>query len=112
MGSSIPSLQSPDSLVDDLAARVPDNVWVKAPVSADQGPAVWQDITWRQLRTAVDFTARWIESELGVGDGHEPVAYTGLNDIRYPIVIMGALKAGYKVSSLPPGQCSLDQPAV
>ncbi|KAK3900646.1 putative peptide synthetase [Staphylotrichum tortipilum] len=96
MGSSAPSFLSPDSLVDDLAARIPDNVWAKAPVSADQGPAVWQDITWRQLRVAVDFTARWMENELGVGDGHEPIAYTGPNDIRYPIIIMAALKAGHK----------------
>lgn len=102
-------LLSPDSLVDDLAARVPDNAWAKAPVSADDGPAIWQDITWRQLRAAVDFTAQWIENELGAGDGHGPVAYTGPNDIRYPIIIMAALKAGYKVSCVSSGRCPLDQ---
>ena len=91
---------SPAALVDDLATAVPHNVWVKEPVTSKEGLMVWLDITWLQLRRAVDSMARWVEDEFGLGSGDEPLAYVGVNDIRYPIVVMAALKSGYKVRSL------------
>lgn len=87
------------AVVDRLAAEVPDNVWVKVPNEAPDGQMFWTDITWAQLSRAVDAMARWIEENLGLGlrtnDG-EPLGYTAINDIRYPIVILAALKTGYK----------------
>ncbi|KAK4033606.1 hypothetical protein C8A01DRAFT_39941 [Parachaetomium inaequale] len=96
MASLSRKLLSPAALVDKLAAEVPHNVWVKTAASSGEGPVVWQDITWIKLRKAVDSMASWMENELGAGDGDEPVAYFGVSDIRASIVIMAALKAGYK----------------
>jgi acyl-CoA synthetase (AMP-forming)/AMP-acid ligase II len=93
-------LLSPAAVVDRLAAEVPHDVWVKEPVSSDHGPTIWRDISWLQLRMAVDSMACWMENKLGLGAGDQPVAYTGVNDIRFPIVIMAALKCGYKVRPL------------
>ncbi len=61
---------------------------------------IWEDVTFRHLRRAVHFMARWMEKELGPGTGDEPVAYMGTNDARYPIVMMAALMVGYKVITL------------
>jgi acyl-CoA synthetase (AMP-forming)/AMP-acid ligase II len=97
MASMSRELLSPAALVDKLAAEVPDNVWVKIPVSSGERPVVWHDITWTKLRKAVDSMACWMESELGVGGGDEPLAYLEVNDLRTSIVIMAALKVGYKV---------------
>ena len=85
---------SPAAFVDGVAAETPNNVWVKISSHQDN---VWQDITWLQLSRSVDCMARWIEKELGLGEGGEPVAYAGVNDIRCPIIILAALKTGYKV---------------
>ena len=90
-------LLSPAAVVDRLAAEVPHDVWVKELVASNHGPAIWRDISWLQLRVAVDSMACWMEHKLGLGGGDEPVAYVGVNDIRFPIVIMAALKCRYKV---------------
>ncbi|KAK3291625.1 uncharacterized protein B0H64DRAFT_367005 [Chaetomium fimeti] len=82
--------------IDKLAAESPDDVWIKSPVTSDKGAVTWQDITFLELSKAVDTMARWMEKELGLGTGDEPVAYTGVNDARYPIIILAALKTGYK----------------
>lgn len=89
---------SPAAFVDRLAADVPHNVWVKTPL--DQAELAWQDVTYLQLSRAVDSMAYWIERELGLAAADEPLAYAGVNDIRYPIIILAALKTGYKVSDM------------
>ncbi|KAJ4288749.1 hypothetical protein N0V88_007283 [Collariella sp. IMI 366227] len=91
-------LQSPASIIGNLATKVPHNVWVKIPYTDKQGAVSWQDITWLQLRKAVDYTARWLENGFGLGNGDEPIAYSGVNDVWYPIMIMAALKTGYKAT--------------
>ncbi|KAK3380982.1 hypothetical protein B0H63DRAFT_545240 [Podospora didyma] len=87
------------AVVDGLAAQVPHNVWVKAPLSTEgtQDEIDWQDITWLRLSRAVNTMASWMGRHLGEPTGNEPVAYMGVNDIRYPIVILASLKTGYKV---------------
>jgi acyl-CoA synthetase (AMP-forming)/AMP-acid ligase II len=91
---------SPAAVVDRLAAKAPHDVWVKEPLSSNDGPMIWRDISWLQLKRAVDSMACWMENKLGLGGGDEPVAYVGVNDIRFPIVMMAALKCGYKVRPL------------
>ncbi|KAK4122026.1 acetyl-CoA synthetase-like protein [Parathielavia appendiculata] len=93
---------SPAALVDGLAAHTPQGVWVKANLLSEKGELTWQDIAWPQLRRAVDFVARQMENELGPGAVDEPVAFIGGNDIRYAVVLMAALKCGYKALLLSP----------
>lgn len=82
-------------VVDRLAAEAPEEVWAK--VAMDEHATAWQDITWRQLSSAVNKMARWMEDEIGLGTGDEPVVFAGTNDIRYYIVMLAALKTRYKV---------------
>lgn len=96
----MPLLSLP-SAVDKLAVEVPDNVWVKIPSSSsDVQNLIWHDFTWRQFSSAVDLMARWIDDHLGQAaspsHGNEVITYTAVNDIRYPIVMLAGLKAGYK----------------
>ncbi|KAK0707252.1 hypothetical protein B0H67DRAFT_612024 [Lasiosphaeris hirsuta] len=91
--------RSMTAVVDRLAAETPNNVWLKVPSEGPDGQIFWTDITWAQLSKAVDTMARWIEEHLGLGvrtDDGEALGYTAINDIRYPIVILAALKTGYK----------------
>ncbi|KAK3332836.1 hypothetical protein B0T19DRAFT_457824 [Cercophora scortea] len=95
-------MRSLPDIVDTLADEVPDNVWVKVPLSSldSDGPEeeelVWDNVTWRQLSRAVDAMAHWIDQHLGSpATKSETVAYMGVNDIRYAIVILATLKTGY-----------------
>ncbi|VBB84718.1 Putative Nonribosomal peptide synthetase [Podospora comata] len=102
-------------VVDELAAEVPHDTWVKIPSSPTKIEEItWQNFTFQQLGQAVDRLAHWIDKHLGpAGLGRdESLAYTGINDIRYPIVILAALKTGHKSLLLSPrnsveGHCAL-----
>ncbi|KAK4174802.1 putative peptide synthetase [Triangularia setosa] len=93
---------SPTVLVDRLAADKPNDVWVKSPVTSSRGQTSWEDITFSLLKNAVDAMSDFIVQQLGPGAPDEVIAYMGINDIRYPFVILGALKAGYKPLSPSP----------
>ncbi|KAK4184811.1 hypothetical protein QBC35DRAFT_390894 [Podospora australis] len=89
----------PTDTVDDLADKLPDNAWVKLPSSSSAiHDITWHDFTWQQFSSAVDMMARWLDENLGPAalQVNEVITYTGVNDIRYPIIMLAALKAGYK----------------
>lgn len=83
------------AVVDQSAEEEPEATWIVAP-----GKNGYQHITYRQFANAINSTAWWLEQQLGKGDTTEPLAFfgTGGGDICYPIVLMGAVKAGYYVS--------------
>lgn len=58
----------------------------------------YRKITYRELASAVNGAAKWLVDTLGAGQDFETLAYIGPNDVRYPFLILGAVKAGYKVS--------------
>nr|CDP28764.1 Putative peptide synthetase [Podospora anserina S mat+] len=93
---------SPTVLVDRLAVDKPNDVWAKTPATSFQGEAGWEDITFSLLKNAVDATSDFIVRKFGPGETEEVLAYMGINDIRYPFVILGALKAGYRTLSPSP----------
>lgn len=101
-------MRLPTEIVDKLAVETPHGVWAKilsTPLDGNEDGALsWQDVTWSQLSRAVNTMARWIDSNLGarpdtIVDGEWPVVtYMGINDIRYPIFMLAAMKARYIVS--------------
>lgn len=58
------------------------------------------DISYFQFANAVNRCAWWIQDILGKGYHSNAIAYTGPSDIRYGILTIAALKAGYKVGQL------------
>ncbi|KAJ5531965.1 acetyl-CoA synthetase-like protein [Penicillium frequentans] len=51
-------------------------------------------ITYKALANAINGIAHWLTKSLGPGHG-EILAYLGPNDLRYPALVLGAVKAGY-----------------
>lgn len=84
-------------VVDRLAETDPVRVYASIPKSATSLSDGYQNVTMLRLASMVNRTAKWIEATIGVG-GRDAVAYIGPTDIRYTVMFLGAVKAGYKVS--------------
>ncbi|CAD6582894.1 MAG: hypothetical protein ASARMPRED_001098 [Alectoria sarmentosa] len=99
--SGAPSLQFTGDLVphlvDKRAALTPDTVYSEYPVSTLTYDEGYRKITYRDFANAINGAARWLVDTLGPGKDFETLAYIGPNDIRYPALILGAVKAGYKL---------------
>ena len=59
----------------------------------------FRKITYCMLANAIDGVAWWLQQSLGLGQEFETLAYFGPWDIRYIVLLLGAVKVGYKVSS-------------
>jgi thioester reductase-like protein len=80
--------------VDHYAKFKPDQLYAeypRSPTSYDEG---FRPITYRAFANAINGNAWWLTKTLGRGNG-EPLAYIGPNDLRYPALVLGAVKAGY-----------------
>lgn len=103
---SIPSLEIPSDgkvllphIVDSLAKTKPHQIHAEYPVSSLSYDDGYRQITYSDLANAVNGVAWWLHKTLGPGK-FEKLAYIGPNDLRYPVLVLGAVKAGYVVSSL------------
>lgn len=90
------------SIIDGHARNDPSRPWMFVPRSSSPKGG-WKPVTYADGANAINRVAHKIVDTLGRPDGSFPtVAYIGPTDIRYIIFMFGALKAGYKVASLPP----------
>lgn len=87
-------------VIDEIAETEPNATWVAVPSSSTKTGAGYISINYRQYANAINGIAWWLEKELGRSDTTKPIAYfgTGSSDIGYPILLVGAAKAGYYVS--------------
>jgi len=83
--------------VDDLAASDPGRVWATIPLGQEISDG-FRDVTFRELKNAVDSVAWWLEGKIGRSDRFEVLAYLGMSDVRYAIFFFAAVKCGYVVS--------------
>ncbi|KAK4955159.1 putative secondary metabolism biosynthetic enzyme [Elasticomyces elasticus] len=97
-------------IIDELASSDPDGVWITVPRHQDlkQG---WRDLTYGDLAKAINGMAEWLGRELVCVRG-DVVAYVGVNDMRYLVVLAALMKTGLKPLLLSPrnspdGQTSL-----
>ncbi|KAJ3549260.1 hypothetical protein NM208_g592 [Fusarium decemcellulare] len=80
---------------DMIAAAEPD----RAVVSIAKGHEIekgYRDITARMMANAVNRAAWFLETQLGKSDSFQTLCYLGPSDLRYPILLAAASKAGYK----------------
>jgi thioester reductase-like protein/acyl-coenzyme A synthetase/AMP-(fatty) acid ligase len=84
------------TVIDDRAKSDPHGAFTKVPILNiyDNG---YQVVTNANLATAVDYVAGLINSEFGQSEDHECIAYLGLSDLRYIIVLLAGIKAGFKL---------------
>lgn len=87
------------TLVDKRAALTPHNVYAEYPFSPHTYDQGYRRILFTDLANAVNGIAWWLHQTLGPSHNFETLAYIGPNDIRYPAIILGAVKAGYTVRS-------------
>ena len=86
------------NIIDGMARARPEALYAETPASHSSYDQGYRKITYRELANAVNGVAWLLTKELGRGQDFETLAYIGPNDLSYPIVILGAVKAGYKVN--------------
>jgi hypothetical protein len=87
-----------NNIVDFMAKRHPQALFAEFPVSPTSYNAGYRKINYESLANAVNGAAWWLHDALGgQGKNFETLAYIGFNDPRYNILVLAAVKAGYKV---------------
>ncbi|PYI12696.1 acetyl-CoA synthetase-like protein [Aspergillus sclerotiicarbonarius CBS 121057] len=81
-------------LVDSYATTTPDAIYAEYPVSPVSYDDGYRPVTYRSFANAVNGVAWWLTQTLGPGRG-EILAYIGPHDVRYPALVLGAVKTGY-----------------
>lgn len=87
------------SEIDRISSLSPTKLFACIPRTASLSDG-YRDVTYRGLARGIDRAAAWIEERFGVeGKGmFGTLAYLGVWDLRYWMVVIGACKVGYKVS--------------
>ncbi|KAH8699187.1 hypothetical protein BGW36DRAFT_294468 [Talaromyces proteolyticus] len=89
------------NIVDRHATENRDKVYASIPINNDDLSQGFRDITYREFNNAISKAAYWLEEKLGVpSTGSFPTfAYYGARDLRYAILLVAAMKVGYKMLS-------------
>lgn len=85
------------NIIDGMANTRPWALYAETPRSLTTFDAGYRKITYGRLANAINGAAWLLEKNLGKGRAHETLAYIGPNDLGYVVMILGAVKAGYKV---------------
>ena len=99
MGSIVPAAKAGiwlPSVVALNAEQDPNGLFARFPSGSSYSDG-FQDVTKLQFATAIDHVASLIEGQHGKSTSVETFAYIGPNDLRYLIVLVAGIKAGYKV---------------
>lgn len=86
-------------LIDEIAENDPTALWIEYPADPTSYDAGYKQITYTQFANAINGTARWMEDALGRGENGETLTYIGPNDPLYGVLVVAAVKAGYKVNA-------------
>lgn len=84
-------------VLDDIARDDPSKIFAEIPKSLSTVTEGFRNVTYREIANAVNGIAAHLEEALGKGDWKETLAYVGLQDLRYVILLLGAVKVGYTV---------------
>jgi len=90
-----------NNMVDYLAFARPQALFAEFPKSLTRYDAGFQKINYATFANAINGIAWWLKDNLGPGSDFETLAYVGHNDFRYNALVLGAVKAGYKVTWKP-----------
>jgi thioester reductase-like protein/acyl-coenzyme A synthetase/AMP-(fatty) acid ligase/aryl carrier-like protein len=86
----------PPTRTDRKATNDPDGIYAYLPVSTTyQGG--FRPVTHLELATSVNFIANLITQNFGKGTIFETIAYIGPSDMRYAMVLLAIIKAGFKM---------------
>ncbi|KAI0185901.1 putative NRPS-like enzyme [Xylaria flabelliformis] len=95
----------PDRLIhlvpDELAAKVPTHTLFAYP-KYENPQHGFVEISAQRFANALNRTSWYLESLLGSPRDFDSVCYIGANDLRYFLLMLGAIKVGYKMLFLSP----------
>lgn len=83
-------------LLERIAQTDPERVYASIP-KTNYLKDGYTDVTYHELARAVHRAAGWLEDTFGRSSTFETLAYIGLSDIRYFILVLAAPYVGYKV---------------
>ncbi|QSZ33879.1 hypothetical protein DSL72_005453 [Monilinia vaccinii-corymbosi] len=83
-------------MLDEQATNNPDRIIYSLAKTAKAADG-FVDISMKRLANSVNRAAWWIEKLLGKGNNFPSVGYTGPGDLRYHILTLALVKAGYKI---------------
>lgn len=92
-----PGKQLLNNVVDSIARASPDLVYAELPRSPVDLSHGFRQVTYREFANAIDGVAWWLRNSLGLSKTFETLTYIGPNDLRHNLLLLGAVKAGYKV---------------
>lgn len=86
-----------NNIIDGMARIRPWALYAEVPNSLTTYEAGFRKITYGNLANAINCVAWWLKEELGTSQNFETLSYLGPSDLRYVFMLLGAVKAGYKV---------------
>jgi len=89
-------------IVDEIARENPDTLYAELPRSATSFDAGFHKITYHLFANAINGMASWLNKTLEKRENFETLLYLGPNDLRHNILLLAAVKAGYKVRAAAP----------
>lgn len=85
-------------IVDQLAQDEPDKLYAELPISLTDFTSGFRAVTYSALANAANGVAWWFTDTFGAAKTDFPtVAYVGPNDMCHNLLVIGAVKAGYKM---------------
>ena len=85
------------TLVDEIARNDPNRPFLSVPLDPTLGDG-YEDVCYGSFAKAVNKCAWWLESKLGKSSTFETITYIShARDMTYLILILAAVKTGYKV---------------
>ncbi|TGO33876.1 hypothetical protein BHYA_0223g00080 [Botrytis hyacinthi] len=93
-----------NNIIDGMARARPNALWAVIPISSTSYSEGFRRVTYSALANAVNDIAWWLTDQLGSGFGKDfpTICYMGWNDLRYVTMVLGAVKAGYKILLVSP----------
>ncbi len=85
------------SVIDERAESNHQRPFASIPISNDVRKG-YQDISYKVFANAINRCALWIKQHIGQSSSFETLAYIGVNDLRYHILCMAAVKTGHTAS--------------
>lgn len=86
-------------IIDENARVKPDAEWISIPNSSNPKDG-WRIVTWKDFANSVNWCCQNIIEQCGEASKNEfpTITYIGPNDARYFVMMIAAVKTGYKVS--------------
>ncbi|KAL8953360.1 MAG: hypothetical protein Q9222_000787 [Ikaeria aurantiellina] len=89
-------------IIDQRAVDEPASSVAAVPTTSHDHSYLWTNVNYQQFANAINGAAWWIHKTIHSSSSFETLAYIGPNDLRYPILILGAVKAGFQLLLISP----------